>query len=287
MIAPAETFDGTFPFTAHFTHAPGFQMHYVDEGHGAPVLCLHGEPTWGYLFRHIIPTLAQNNRVIVQAHVDNLQALVLELDLHEITLVMHDWGGPIGSGLAFKYPERIKRLVVTNTPMTFGLPGEAELLLSNTHESRYFQWMGQLYQSGALETVLGNFNVILLSVMKTLQGFERVEAITPTWLRAYNAPFATPEECRGAIAFPRSIVSNQGNRLTGFTPQAMAAIRAKPAMMIEGMRDQVLLPRYFIPIFEAAFPHGKVYRLENAGHFLYEDEPAAIALLIQQFIWNS
>jgi len=64
----------------------------------------------------------------------------------------------------------------------------------------------------------------------------------------------------------------------------LRAFKAAIGLMIEGMRDQVLLPQYFIPIFEAAFPHGKVYRLENAGHFLYEDEPTAIALLIQQFI---
>src|SRR5579871_6656312 len=102
-----------FPFAPHFTTAPGFRMHYVDEGQGAVVLCLHGEPTWGYLFRHLIPFLSDSYRVIVpdhmgfgksetppdrtywlQDHVDNLERLVLALDLTGITLVMHDFGGP-------------------------------------------------------------------------------------------------------------------------------------------------------------------------------------------------
>ncbi|MFS8049933.1 alpha/beta fold hydrolase [Rhizobium sp. BR 314] len=119
------TFGGTFPFAPHFSRAPGFQMHYVDEGprDGGVVLCLHGEPTWGYLFRHLIPIASQTLRVIVpdhmgfgksetprdrtywlQDHVDNLEKFVLALDLRDITLVMHDFGGPVGMGLACRHP---------------------------------------------------------------------------------------------------------------------------------------------------------------------------------------
>src|SRR5689334_18195499 len=104
MIATNETFNGSFPFTPHFTQAPGFRMHYIDEGQGSLVLCLHGEPTWGYLFRHLIGQLSADHRVIVpdhmgfgksetpagrtywlQDHVDNLEKLVLDLDLRDIT----------------------------------------------------------------------------------------------------------------------------------------------------------------------------------------------------------
>ena len=68
MIDPHETFDGTFPFAPHFSDAPGFRMHYVDEGSGEPVLLLHGEPTWGYLFRELIATLRERRRVIAPDH---------------------------------------------------------------------------------------------------------------------------------------------------------------------------------------------------------------------------
>jgi haloalkane dehalogenase len=114
MIEANETFDGTFPFEPRFSTCAGFRMHYVDEGRGSLILCLHGEPTWGYLYREVIPTLAQNNRVIVpdymgfgksetpqnleytaRQHTDNLEILIEELNLHDITLVVHDWGGQL------------------------------------------------------------------------------------------------------------------------------------------------------------------------------------------------
>jgi haloalkane dehalogenase len=303
MIPEAETFNGTFPFAPHFSKAPGFRMHYVDEGSGLPILCLHGEPTWGYLYRQVIPRLAEQHRVIVpdhmgfgksetpqdreytlKAHVDNLEALVVELDLRDITLVLHDWGGPIGTGLALRHPERIARLIATNTCITLGLPIEADLLSKNAAQAEYFQWMSKLYEEGTMEAVLGNFGTLILSVMKSLQGFERMSNVTQTWLSAYSAPFTTPCECIGAINFPRSIVSTKGGELDTSDEQAVAEIQRKPAMMIMGMKDRVLLPEYFIPLFKATFPNRAVYKLENAGHFCYEDEPEAIAVLIEQFI---
>jgi haloalkane dehalogenase len=302
VIPANETFNGTFPFKPHFAEVAGFRMHYVDEGKGEPVVCLHGEPTWGYLFRDIIPRLACQYRVIVpdymgfgksetpqdreytaKAHVDNLEALFLDLDLRNVTLVLHDWGGGIGGSVAFRHPERISRVVVTNSLLSFGLPIEAQLMPRCYTEAEYFRWMTQLYQNGALERVLSNFGVIILSVMKTLQGFERISRVDETWLRAYGLPFATSEESIGAISFPRSVVTNTIG-LEAPNGQAAAIIRSRPAMMIEGMRDKVLLPQYLIPCFEAAYPNAPVYRLENAGHFLYEDEPDTIAALIEQFI---
>jgi pimeloyl-ACP methyl ester carboxylesterase len=68
MIDANETFNGTWPFAPHFTDAPGFKMHYVDEGGGEAIVCLHGEPTWGYLYRNFIPPLAKKYRVVVPDH---------------------------------------------------------------------------------------------------------------------------------------------------------------------------------------------------------------------------
>lgn len=257
----------------------------------------------GYLYRQVIPRLAEQHRVIVpdhmgfgksetpqdreytlKAHVDNLEALVLELDLHDITWVLHDWGGPIGTGLALRHPERIARLIATNTCITLGLPIEADLLSKNATHAEYFQWMAKLYEEGTMEAVLGNVGTIILSVMKSLQGFERMSNVNQTWLSAYSAPFTTPSECIGAINFPLSIVSRTGGELDTSDEQAVAEIRRKPATMMMGMKDRVLLPQYFIPLFQATFPDSAVYKLENAGHFCYEDEPEAIAALIKQFI---
>ena len=131
----AETFSKSFPFAPHYLDINGFQMHFVDEGNGEPVLLLHGDPTWGYLWRQFIPPIAKHRRCIVpdqmgmgksgtpqvpypyrlRHHIANLEALLLHLDLRDLTLVLHDWGGPVGLGVATRHPERIKRLVLMNT----------------------------------------------------------------------------------------------------------------------------------------------------------------------------
>jgi len=109
-------------------------MHYVDEGSGEPVILIHGEPTWAYLYRNFIPPLSRHFRVIapdhmgfgksetpsdadytLDRHARNLGALIEELDLRDITLVMQDWGGPIGAVVTARYPERMKRFVAMNT----------------------------------------------------------------------------------------------------------------------------------------------------------------------------
>src|SRR5580698_10428084 len=141
MTQSNDTFDGTFPYAPRFTDAPGFRMHYVDEGpaDGEVVLCLHGEPTWGYLYRDLIATLKGSYRVIapdhmgfgksetpqertywLQDHIDNPERFVLALDLRAITLVLHDFGGAVGMGLAARHPDRIQRIISTNGPTPFG-----------------------------------------------------------------------------------------------------------------------------------------------------------------------
>jgi haloalkane dehalogenase len=303
MIPANETFDGTFPFAPHFSTATGFQMHYVDEGKGEPIVCLHGEPTWGYLYRHFIPPLSNRYRIIVpdhmgfgksetpankeytlSTHVENLEALVLELDLQDITLVLHDWGGPIGGGFALRHLNRVRRLFLMNTIVPLGLPIEAELLPKASAESKWFQWATQAYEDGSLEEVLGNAGVTILHLMKHLQGFENVAAINQTWINAYSAHFQTRADCQGIINFPIDVITGREGKVQLGESEAIAALRQKPAMMVEGMKDYALPPRYFIDIFRAGFPDAPVITLANAGHFCQEDQPDALVALIDQFI---
>jgi len=193
MIPADETFDGTFPFTPHFSEAPGFRMHYVDEGAGEPIVLLHGEPTWGYLYRHFIPPLAEDHRVVVpdhmgfgksetpqdreytaKTHVENLAALIEELDLRDITLVIQDWGGPIGGCYTALHPERVKRLCLLNTVVPLmaspPLPDEPE-------RTPWFEWVGDGYDDGPFpgrtNAVLGSLDTTILSVLKII-GFENM-----------------------------------------------------------------------------------------------------------------
>ena len=196
-VAADETFAGTWPFRARYSDAAGFPMHYVDEGDGADtLLLLHGEPTWGYLFRHQIPLWAQNARVIaidhmgfgksaaplnrtywLQDHIGNLERFVLSNDLRELTLVMHDFGGPVGMGLAIRQPERIKRIVSLNGPTPLGQADLIDRLTANAAAAPWFQWILKAEADGTLEEVLGHLDYTILSTLK-LNGFERNEIVT-------------------------------------------------------------------------------------------------------------
>lgn len=304
MIEANETFDGTFPFEPHFSTCAGFRMHYVDEGRGSLILCLHGEPTWGYLYREVIPTLAQNNRVIVpdymgfgksetpqnleytaRQHTDNLEILIEELNLHDITLVVHDWGEQIGGALALRQHSRIRRIVVMNTMLSMGMSEEEVCWRENSKESAWFGWADRAVANGTFEATLLNAGVAIVGMMKLLQGFER-KNVSEAFFRAYSLPFTTPEECKGVIAFPKSIITGSFHAEVG-TKEQVTAVRAKPAMMIEGTKDKVLLAKYFVPVFKKAFPDAPIHYLDHASHFLLEDAPQEISDLILEFMKSS
>jgi cis-3-alkyl-4-acyloxetan-2-one decarboxylase len=301
MIPADETFDGTFPFRPHFTDAPGFRMHYVDEGEGDPVVCLHGEPTWGYLYRNFIPPLSRRHRVIVPdhmgfgksetppnreytlaTHVENLETLLLELDIRDATLVLQDWGGPIGGGFALHHPNRVRRLCLMNTVVPLGLPIENELF-PKFAESDWFQWIQKAYADGSLQEVLGNLGATILSVLK-LVGFENMAAVDRTWIRAYGAHFRTKEDCKGAIAFPLDFITGKWARFYASGALDVEGVRRKPAMFAEGLQDRAIMPEVALRHFREAFPQGYIVELENAGHYCQEDVPATLVALIEQFI---
>ncbi|KVA18312.1 alpha/beta fold hydrolase [Burkholderia ubonensis] len=306
MIRSDATFGGTFPFAPHFDDAPGFRMHYVDEGprDGESVLCLHGEPTWGYLFRHLIPVLSPTHRVVVpdhmgfgksatppdrsywlQDHIDNLERLVLALDLDRVTLVMHDFGGPVGMGLAARHPHRIRRVVSANAPTPFGQPDLVERVTANGRASPWFRWIAGAAADGSLASVLGQLGFNILSTLK-LNGFENPAIITDDWLAAYGAPFASPADCLGAIGWAQGFATG-AHRFEAPDEATVRAIADKPALAIWGEADRTLAAEHFLPLFTALFPAASVERLAGVGHYCLEDAPQAVANRIAQFIRNT
>ena len=297
MIPADETFDGTFPFAPHFTDAPGFRMHYVDEGEGEPLVMLHGEPTWGYLYRQFIPALSETHRVIVpdhmgfgksetppdrvytlKTHVENLAVLIDELDLRDITFVVQDWGGPMASAYSVRHLERVKRFVVMNTNIGGG-GGSSGARPS----SRWFQWIGEQYEAGTLDETLGQLGSNVLSVMKLI-GFENMSVVNDTWLRAYSAPFPDRASCIGAIQFPLDAYLGRPREYVREGRERIGELSTKPAMMVEGMKDQAGNPEFAISVFRQMYPDAPITILPNAGHFCQEDAPEIIVPLIQQFL---
>ncbi|MFP3505101.1 alpha/beta fold hydrolase [Burkholderia sp. SIMBA_062] len=303
MTPSNDTFDGTFPFSPCFSEVAGFRMHYVDEGpsDGEVVLCLHGEPTWGYLFRNLINALAADYRVIapdhmgfgksetpknrtywLQDHIDNLEKLVLALDLNDITLVMHDFGGPVGMGLAARHPGRIRRIVSTNGPTPFGQSTLFDRLNANAALSPWFQWILRADSQGRLESVLGELGFNILSTLK-LNGFENHARISDTWLRAYGSRFAVPTDCAGAIGWAKGFAIG-AHRFEVPDATALDAVRSKPALAIWGEADRTLAAQHFLPLFSEIFPRAPIHRLAGVGHYSFEDAPQEIAGLIAGFL---
>lgn len=303
-IPDGETFDGTWPFKANYSEAPGFRMHYIDEGKGEVILALHGEPTWGYLFRHLVGVLSPKYRVIVpdhmgfgksetpqereyllQDHIDNLEQFVLDLDLRDITLVMHDFGGPMGMGLAIRHPDRIKRIISTNGPTPLGQAGLGDALMKNGATSPWFSWIFKAFKQGTLEQVLGQLDYNMLSTLK-LNGFENNNLITPTWLYAYSAHFKSPEYALGAIGWAKGFAEGT-HQFEAVNTATAEKLSKKPALAIWGMADQTLQAAYFLPLFREAFPEGRIHRLPGAGHYSLEDAPEEIAIQIEAFLKKS
>lgn len=301
-IASTETFSGTWPFKARYTDAPGFRMHYVDEGKGEDtLLLLHGEPTWGYLYRQQITSWKQYARVVapdhmgfgksatpssrtywLQDHIDNLESLVLSLDLNNITLVMHDFGGPVGMGLAARHPDRIKSIVAVNSPTPFGQPDIGERLSANVADSPWFQWIVNAESTGILEEVLGHLDFNILSTLK-LNGFVDNSIINETWISAYRAPFPTPAFALGAIGWAKGFAVGK-HQFEVPTAAAKNEIMKKPAMAVWGVQDHTLHAKHFLPLFEAIFPSGEVHLISEAGHYSLEDSPEEITNLVIEFL---
>ena len=302
------TFGGTWPFTPQYCTAAGFRQHYIDEcvhvdkgaveqGHREALVLLHGEPTWGYLYRHFIPPLAKHYRVVVpdhmgfglsetpmdrtytlKTHVENLEALIAELDLTDITLVGQDWGGPILGAYTLRNPDRVKRICMMNTMLGYGRAGPPPL-------TPWFQWISQHHEQGTLTGILGELSSTILSVMKII-GFENSSAINANWMAAYTAPFPNRNACIGAMEFPLDV---HLQRIGSFVMDCLRngdldALKAKPAMLAFGLQDHAIDPGYAIKDFLALFPDAPVTTFPNAGHFCQEDIPESLVALIHQFI---
>lgn len=305
MIPANETFDGTFPFEPHFSEAPGFRMHYVDEGSGEPIVLLHGEPTWGYLYRNMIGPLSRHHRVVVpdfmgfgksetpqdreysiRSHDESLTALIEDLDLRDFTLFGQDWGGFIGTCYTVRNPDRVARLFYANAltgHVQVEDPDVPQLMSSN-----WFTWVDEGTKTGRFDEVLWNMGITVLSVMK-IPNFTNSQAIDDAFIRAYEAPFPTKEEAVGARAWPLEAHSGSFMEYVqeGVEQHGLDALRAKPAMLAEGLEDRAIPPELTIADFRALWPDAPVVELPGAGHYVQEDAPYTLVALIRQFVQST
>lgn len=274
-----------YPFAPHYVQLGDTRMHYVDEGSGALVLMLHGEPTWSYLYRHMIAALGANFRVIVpdligfgrsdkptsasdytyEMHCAKFRQFVEALDLRGATLVVHDWGGPIGLRTATEMPDRFERLVLLNT---FLSTGQAPPNLAF-----------RLWQSFARYSPV--LPVRLLMQVATVRWLPR------NVLRAYAAPFPNRNAKAGAKIFPLLVPVDKSDPAVPAMRATFRALRRweKPALVIFSDKDPILggLDDIFRRLIPGAQDQPKI-TIRNAGHFLQEDRAEEIAAHISSFL---
>jgi haloalkane dehalogenase len=283
---PDERFDGLpgWDFEPRYLEQDGLRMHYVDEGAGDPILLLHGEPTWAFLYRRMIPPLAGVARIVApdyfgfgrsdkptraedysyDFHCDSIRALVEALDLTGITVVVQDWGGPIGLRLAVEQPDRFARLVVLNTGVGGGRAPSEEWL-------RFRAFMRRV----GTDIVAGQ----LIRISSVTELADDVVA-------GYDAPFPVPESRVGIVAFPEQVPTEPEHPNTAKMNEVRAALEhwEKPALVLFSDSDPIFSPAAAERLAARIPGAGPAEIVAGAGHFLQEEKGEEIAERVVRFL---
>lgn len=280
------TFGGTWPYAPRWFASVDGRMHYVDEGprDGRPIVMVHGNPTWGYLYRRFIDAVVEAGyRAVVldhlgfgrsdkpddaslygiPRHADRCEALLESLNLQDATIVVQDWGGPIGLAWAARHPERVRSLVVLNTfahrppakvslplPLRlFRTPGVGELMVKGMHA--------------------------FVKVFLFKAGLVHPHRLGETERAAYLAPHPTWSSRTSILEFPREIPAGPegrvGDFLAGVNEQLVPVFADRPVFIAWPMRDIAFTPDMLDALWLRDFPGADVIRIEDAGHYIQED----------------
>lgn len=277
-----------YPFTPHYVDVGDVCIHFVDEGpaDAPPVLMLHGEPTWSYLYRKIIPVVTSagfraiapdlvgfgksdkptpRTEYTYQKHVDWMRGFLLALDLKNITLVCHDWGGLIGLRLAAENEERFARIITTNTFLPTGdIPaGEAFLKWR-----KYSQETPNFHAGG---------------IVKGGCKSELPQKI----IDAYNAPFPDDKYKEGARQFPTLVPVTPDDPASELNRKAWGLLSKWEKPFLTAFGDSDPITRGADKFLQMAIPGAKNQphvTIKDAAHFIQEDKPEELSRTIVNFL---
>jgi haloalkane dehalogenase len=286
--APSWLDRSEYPFESRYFPVNGHAMHYIDEGRGETILFVHGTPSWSFDFRNVIRRLRTRYRCIAVDHIGfglsdkparydyatpthgrTLERFIDAQQLQPFHLVVHDFGGPIGLDVAIRHPHLVGKIVVLNS-----------WLWSSRHEPEYIR-LRRLLKSPLLPFLYRYLNFSPRVLLPRTFGDHKLSRK----LRAqYTNPFATPAQRNGALAFAKSLLHDQ-DWFEGLW-QRRQAICGKPTLLLWGMKDPVLPPKY-LDKFRAGFPEARVERLAGSGHFPQEEQPGHVAECIDWFLGES
>ena len=265
-----------YPFQNRFVEIEGNRIHYVDEGSGPTLLLLHGNPTWSFLYRHIITQLSRHFRCVAvdypgfglssarpgysftpREHSAVIERFVLALDLGDIGLMVQDWGGPIGLGFAGRHPDRIRALVICNT---WAWPAQG---------AKRLEWFSKIVGGPIGRFLILNFNAFVNLLVPS--GVSR--RLSPEEMRAYRGPFPTRASRQPTAIFPREILHSR--EYLAEVESGLDRLSHKPTLILWGDRDNAFRDRER-ERFEMLFPNHRTHILKGAKHFVQEEAPKEI-----------
>jgi haloalkane dehalogenase len=273
-----------YPFQDRWLDLDGNRVHYLDEGRGPALLLLHGNPTWSFLYRHIVAALVDSYRCVAidypgfglstarqgygftpREHSQVVEQLVHALDLSDLAMMVQDWGGPIGLGFAERDPDRVRALVIGNT-WAWPLNGKPRF-------ERFSALMGGPIGRAAIR----NFNafVNLIIPVGTARSLGHEE------MRAYRGPFPTRASRMPTAIFPRQLMAARA--YLADVEANLPRLSRKPTLIVWGAND-FAFRKPERQRFEQVFPDHRTVVLEGARHFIQEDEPGRIASEIRAFV---
>jgi cis-3-alkyl-4-acyloxetan-2-one decarboxylase len=282
-----------YPFESRYLDVGGARLHYIDEGSGDPVVMLHGNPTWSFMYRNLALALSGAHRVIAPDHVgcglsdkpaddrydyslrrrvDDLDRLLESLDAtRNVTLVLHDWGGMIGMAWASRRPEAVKRLVLMNTA-AFRLP-----------ESKAFPPALRLCRDSKFGAYLvRRFNAFSLGA--SYVGAKR--GLSSEIRRAYTGPYDSWANRIATLRFVQDIPLHPGDRsyeLVRQVDEGLGRFKTLPTLLLWGLKDFVF-DRHFLDEWRRRFPSAELHAFPDAGHYVLEDAGDRILPLVRAFL---
>jgi haloalkane dehalogenase len=283
-VVPDWLDEALYPFAPRGLELRGARVHYVDEGDGPPLLMLHGNPTWSFLYRQLIRGLRDRFRCIAPdypgfglstppagyrftpaEHAAVIEELVVSLDLRDAGLMVQDWGGPIGFAVAGRHPERFARFVIGNTwawPMR-GNPGA---------------WAFSRFMGGPVgRRLILNRN---LFVERLLPGGVRRTTLSPEVMAHYRGPFPTPGSRVPVAILPREILASAP--FLAEVEAGLPRLAERPALIVWPQRDPAFRARERTR-WEQLFANHRTVELAGAGHYIQEDAPTEIVAAIREW----
>ncbi len=284
-----KSFEELYPFESNYLNLDGHRYHYLDEGEGPVLLMLHGNPTWSFYYRDLVLAMRDRYRVIVPdhmgcgfsdkpqdyeyrlaTHMGNVQRLLDELDIESYSLVCHDWGGPIGFGVAEQHPERVESLVVFNTTCQVTCRYPWRILMCK------LPLIGRAAIRGANLFALGGI----------VMGSKNSERMTPHVRAGYLKPYDSYEHRIANLRFVEDIPLGPAHpswETAKEVERQLDRLKAKPMLVCWGKKD-FCFDDFFLAQWQRDFPGADFHVFPDAGHYVVEDASDEIIPLMRNFL---